>query len=127
MRLLAHTNSQNATTAHTYPGYLHPPLTEKGPYFQKSGCENRTRAQKLSTRRTPRQTSISENRTPGSENHTLLPWLPLAPRELAWGVMASLTTILEPTTKVGHQLAWAAAGNTRAPPNSYSTLVVTYP
>jgi hypothetical protein len=29
-----------------YTRYLPGPLTEKGPYFQKSGCENRTRAQK---------------------------------------------------------------------------------
>ena len=54
-----------------YTRYLHPPLTEKGPYFQKSGCENRTRAQKLSTRRAPLATSFSENRTPASKNRTL--------------------------------------------------------
>ena len=51
--------------------YLPGPLTEKGPYFQKSGCENRTRAQKLSTRRAPLATSFSENRTPASKNRTL--------------------------------------------------------
>ena len=53
-------------------GYLPGPLTEKGPYFQKSGCENRTRAQKLSTRRAPLATSFSENRTPASKNRTLV-------------------------------------------------------
>ena len=51
--------------------HLPGPLTEKGRYFQKSGCENRTRAQKLSTRRAPLATSFSENRTPASKNRTL--------------------------------------------------------
>ncbi len=51
--------------------YLQRPLTEKGPYFQKSGCENRTPPQKLSTCGDPRATSFSENRTPRCENHTL--------------------------------------------------------
>ena len=51
--------------------YLQPPLTQKGPYFRKSGCENRTRPQKLSTCGDPRATSFSENRTPASKNRTL--------------------------------------------------------